>query len=157
MEATVSPYIKETLRCTHNGQIIDRTMEMSAVTRVHFGMITATVALRRDKISEILQEIACSQIEQSSKCAWQFGSTRRHGCTTNQNSARSSELSRCIAPVVWNALPVYLRSASIIQSWVESSTKPTTSSENILFNSVLYLLTYLCPRSHVVMRLNRQS
>jgi len=90
-----------------------------------------------------------------------FGST----CTVDmfmpcmdQNSARSAELSHCVAaPVVWNALPCLVDSSlsppnihqsRTIQSW-SSSTKPTTPSKNIFILKVYftvlrtYLLTYL--------------
>jgi len=76
----------------------------------------------------------------------------------DQNSARSAELSHCVAaPVVWNALPCLVDSSlsppnihqsRTIQSW-SSSTKPTTPSKNIFILKVYftvlrtYLLTYL--------------
>jgi len=69
--------------------------------------------------------------------------------STDQNSARSAELPRCSTSRLECPPCLDLRSTSISRGQFRagckpiSSIEPTTSSENILFNSILYLLTYL--------------
>jgi len=73
----------------------------------------------------------------------------RHGCATDQNSARSAELPRCSTSRLECPPclpPLNIHQSRTIQSWVENpSLQPSLqhSLKTFCFKSVLYSLTYL--------------